>query len=221
MFTVIKRMRTAGALFLSAALLLALPACGEAQKAESSPEPSAEASIEAAANRGYIVTIPESVLKRTGVDIPAVARKLELGTVTMEDDGSCTVQMTEEERDTVLAALRKSLDEQLAALPESGTWPFLDGVSLDKSCKTVTLQSEAARYSPIRDNAVAQSVYIPALLYTAFSGGDTESFSLHFTVLDSDGKTTLGEFDYPEPEAEPEPSENGEPSDETDETTYE
>ena len=60
---------------------------------------------------------------------------------------------------------------------------------------------ETTRYSPARDNTVAQAVYIPALLCAAFSGEDPEAFAVHFTVLDSDGKTVLGEFDYPEPEA--------------------
>lgn len=196
-----RRIHRAGALLLSAALLLGFAAC-TAQETGSSAMPSSSpaSSPEAAANRGYVVTIPESVLKSTGADIPAIARKLELTTVTMNDDGSCTVQMTETERDTVCAALRESLDEQLAVLPESGTWPFLDGVALDADCKNATLQSEQARYSPVRDNAVAQAVYLPALLYTAFTGVDPETYSLHFTVLDSDGKTVLGEFDYPKPE---------------------
>ena len=73
-------------------------------------------------------------------------------------------------------------------------------MALDADCKNATLQSEQARYNPVRDNAVAQAIYLPALLYTAFTGVDPETYSLHFTVLDSDGKTVLGEFDYPKPE---------------------
>ncbi|MGN0478915.1 MAG: hypothetical protein ACI4GO_05745 [Hominenteromicrobium sp.] len=212
-----RKIYRAGALLLSAALLISLTACRKAET-ESPAEPSATAaaSPEAAANRGYVVTIPESVLKLTGADIPALARKLELDSVSMNDDGSCTVQMTEEERDTVCAALRESLDSQLAALPENGNWPFLDSVTLDAACRTAALQSERSRYNPIRDNAAAQAIYIPALLYTTFAGGDPETYTLHFIVLDRDGKTVLDEFDYPraEPEASENPEGEPEPADE-------
>ena len=133
------------------------------------------------------------------------ARKFGLTNVTDGDDGACTILMTAEEQAAVCAALRESLDEQLLALPESGTWPFLDGAALSADGTAVTLHSDAARYSPARDNAVAQAVYIPALLCAVFAGDDADTFALHFTVLDSDGRTVLGEFDYPEQQASPSP----------------
>ena len=143
------------------------------------------------------------------MDPAATARGLGLTNVTDNDDGSCTIQMTAEEQETASAVLRENLDEQLLALPESGTWPFLDAVELSNDCTKATLHSAAARYSPARDNTVAQAVYIPALLCAAFSGEDPEAFAVHFTVLDSDGKTVLGEFDYPEPEPAASPGRGG------------
>ena len=61
-------------------------------------------------------------------------------------------------------------------------------------------------YKPERDNAAAQAVYIPALLYAAFTGEDAESFTVHFTVKDETTGDVLGEFDYPA--AEPTASES-------------
>lgn len=203
-----RRLYRAVALLLSAAMLLGFAACSAAPvESTPSPSPTPESSVaaEAAASRGYVITIPESVLRLLDTDITALARRLELDTVTILDNGSCSIQLTESERDTVCTTLRESLDAQLAALPENGTWPFLDSVTLDAKCQNATLMSEKARYSPVRDNAVAQAVYIPALLYTVFSGGDPEAYTLHFTVLDRDGKTVLGEFDYPKPEPSPSP----------------
>ena len=40
-------------------------------------------------------------------------------------------------------------------------------------------------------------MYIPALLYAAFTGEDAESFTVHFTVKDETTGDVLGEFDYP------------------------
>ena len=203
-----KRLYRASALLLSAALLLGFAACSTTPvESAPSPSPTPESSVvaEAAASRGYVVTISESVLRLLGTDITALAHKLELDTVTILDNGSYSIQLTESERDTVCTALRESLDTQLSALSESGTWPFLDSVTLDSKCQNATLMSEKTRYNPVRDNAVAQAVYIPALLYTVFSGGDPEAYTLHFTVLDRDGKTVLGEFDYPKPEPTPSP----------------
>lgn len=195
----IRYRKAAGALLLSAALLLSPAGCRADDAAES--EPTASASPEDAVSRPISVTFSEALLHETGLDPAATARGLGLTNVTDNDDGSCTIQMTAEEQETASAALRESLDEQLLALPESGTWPFLDAVELSNDCTKATLHSAAARYSPARDNTVAQAVYIPALLCAAFSGEDPEAFAIHFTVLDSDGKTVLGEFDYPEPEA--------------------
>ena len=49
-------------------------------------------------------------------------------------------------------------------------------------------------------------MYIPALLYAAFTGEDAESFTVHFTVKDEITGDVLGEFDYPV--AEPTASES-------------
>lgn len=204
-----KTPKKAGALLLSAALLLSFPGC-HTDTPDNISSAEASASPEISVDRTISVTIPEAVLRLTDADMPAMARRLGLDNVTDNDDGSCTVCMTAEEQETILSTLRESLDSQLAALPESGTWPFIDSIELNSTCTEVTIHSEKDRYSPVRDNTMAQTVYIPALLYTAFSGGDTEAFSLHFTVLDADGKTALGEFDYPAPE--PEVSADEEPS---------
>ena len=109
--------------------------------------------------------------------------------------------MTAEEQETASAATVERCVGRTAARPAGERHlPFLDAVELSEDCTKATLHSAAARYSPARDNTVAQAVYIPALLCAAFSGEDPEAFAVHFTVLDSDGKTVLGEFDYPEPE---------------------
>lgn len=49
-------------------------------------------------------------------------------------------------------------------------------------------------------------MYIPALLYAAFTGEDAERFTVHFTVKDETTGDVLGEFDYPA--AEPTASES-------------
>lgn len=183
-----------------AALVLSLAACG-ANPAESAPDSSASASA-VPIDRPLSVTITKSVITATGVDIPAAAKSYGLEAVTRNDDGSYTLQMTEAERDAIRAALRDSLDSALLALAESGAWPFLEGVTVDAACQNARLLSRADAYVPVRDDAVAPSVYIPALLYTAFAGGDTAQFTMHFTVLDSDGRTILNEFDYPAPETD-------------------
>ena len=161
----IRYRKAAGALLLSAALLLSPAGCRADDAAES--EPTASASPEDAVSRPISVTFSEALLHETGLDPAATARGLGLTNVTDNDDGSCTIQMTAEEQETASAALRESLDEQLLALPESGTWPFLDAVELSEDCTKATLHSAAARYSPARDNTVAQAVYIPALLCAA------------------------------------------------------
>ncbi|MFR7551383.1 MAG: hypothetical protein ACLUVB_01260 [Acutalibacteraceae bacterium] len=41
---------------------------------------------------------------------------------------------------------------------------------------------------------MAQAVH-PGAALRRFAGDDADTFALHFTVLDSDGRTVLGEFD--------------------------
>mgnify|MGYP004468435645 CR=1 FL=1 len=114
--------------------------------------------------------------------------------------------MTKDERDAVCAALKESLHEQIAALPEDGTWPFIKSVTLSEDGRSAEILSTKDLYKPERDNAAAQAVYIPALLYAAFTGEDAENFTVHFTVKDETTGDVLGEFDYPA--AEPTASES-------------
>ena len=114
--------------------------------------------------------------------------------------------MTKDERDAVCAALKESLHEQIIALPEDGTWPFIKSVTLSEDGRSAEILSTKDLYKPERDNAAAQAVYIPALLYAAFTGEDAESFTVHFTVKDETTGDVLGEFDYPV--AEPTASES-------------
>ena len=141
--------------------------------------------------------ISKDTLRRTGLDITAAAHRLGLTNVTTNDDGSCTVEMTKDERDAVCAALKESLHEQIIALPEDGTWPFIKSVTLSEDGRSAEILSTKDLYKPERDNAAAQAVYIPALLYAAFTGEDAESFTVHFTVKDETTGDVLGEFDYP------------------------
>ena len=60
--------------------------------------------------------ISKDTLRRTGLDITAAAHRLGLTNVTTNDDGSCTVEMTKDERDAVCAALKESLHEQIIKL---------------------------------------------------------------------------------------------------------
>ena len=136
--------------------------------------------------------ISKDTLRRTGLDITAAAHRLGLTNVTTNDDGSCTVEMTKDERDAVCAALKESLHEQIIALPEDGTWPFIKSVTLSEDGRSAEILSTKDLYKPERDNAAAQAVYIPALLYAAFTGEDAESFTVHFTVKDETTGDVLG-----------------------------
>lgn len=194
--------RLLAALLLAAALVLSSASCG--RQTETASEAPAAASSEP--QRDYTVQISKDTLRRTGLDITAAAHRLGLTNVTTNDDGSCTVEMTKDERDAVCAALKESLHEQIIALPEDGTWPFIKSVTLSEDGRSAEILSTKDLYKPERDNAAAQAVYIPALLYAAFTGEDAESFTVHFTVKDETTGDVLGEFDYPA--AEPTASES-------------
>lgn len=198
--------RLSAALLLSAALVLPFAACG-GQAETVSETPSA---VSSEPQRNYTVQISKDTLRRTGLDITAAAHRLELTNVTTNDDGSCTVAMTKDERDAVCAALKESLQEQIAALPEDGTWPFIKSVTLSEDGRSAEILSVKDQYKPERDNAAAQTVYIPALLYAAFTGEDAESFTVHFTVKDESTGDVLGEFDYPAAEPTASESDTGE-----------
>ena len=179
--------RLLAALLLAAALILSSASCGG--QTETASEAPAAASSEP--QRDYTVQISKDTLRRTGLDITAAAHRLGLTNVTTNDDGSCTVEMTKDERDAVCAALKESLHEQIIALPEDGTWPFI---------KSVTLSEDG------RSAEILSTKDIPALLYAAFTGEDAESFTVHFTVKDETTGDVLGAFDYPA--AEPTASES-------------
>ena len=157
--------RLSAALLLAAALILSSASCGG--QTETASEAPAAASSEP--QRDYTVQISKDTLRRTGLDITAAAHRLGLTNVTTNDDGSCTVEMTKGERDAVCAALKESLHEQIIALPEDGTWPFIKSVTLSEDGRSAEILSTKDLYKPERDNAAAQAVYIPALLYAAIT----------------------------------------------------
>ena len=165
--------RLLAALLLAATLIFSSASCGG--QTETASEAPAAASSEP--QRDYTVQISKDTLRRTGLDITAAAHRLGLTNVTTNDDGSCTVEMTKDERDAVCAALKESLHEQIIALPEDGTWPFIKSVTLSEDGRSAEILSTKDLYKPERDNAAAQAVYIPALLYAAFTGEDANSGS--------------------------------------------
>lgn len=75
--------------------------------------------------------------------------------------------------------------------------PFIKAVTLSEVGRSAEILSTKDLYKPERDSAAAQAVYIPALLYAAFTGEDAESFTVHFTVKDETTGDVLGAFDYP------------------------
>ena len=91
-------------------------------------------------------------------------------------------------------------------MDEEGRGPFIISLRLSPDGRSAEILSTKGLYKPERDNAAAQAVYIPALLYAAFTGEDAESFTVHFTVKDETTGDVLGEFDYPT--AEPTASES-------------
>ena len=125
--------------------------------------------------------ISKDTLRRTGLDITAAAHRLGLTNVTTNDDGSCTVEMTKDERDAVCAALKESLHELISALRRTARGRLKKRHAFRRR-RSAEILSTKDRYKPERDNAAAQAVYIPALLYAAFTGEDTENFTVHFTV---------------------------------------
>lgn len=189
---------------LSAAMLLSLTGCRK-QAAESKPPEPTPAAVSEEPERTESVTISAEVSKKTGADIAATARKLGLENVIQNEDGSCTIYLTEEERNTFLTSLRESIDTKLTPVPAEFQWPFLEGAEISEDCRSVTLRTTAARYNALRDNTSAQVFYLPCLLYIAFSGEDADSFVQHFTVVDTADGTVLCEFDYPAPEPTPSP----------------
>ena len=98
--------RLLAALLLAAALILSSASCGG--QTETASEAPAAASSEP--QRDYTVQISKDTLRRTGLDITAAAHRLGLTNVTTNDDGSCTVEMTKDERDAVCAALKTAGD---------------------------------------------------------------------------------------------------------------
>ncbi len=139
--------RLLAALLLAAALILSSASCGG--QTETASEAPAAASSEP--QRDYTVQISKDTLCRTGLDITAAAHRLGLTNVTTNDDGSCTVEMTKDERDAVCAALKESLHEQIIALPEDGTWPFIKSVTLSEDGRSAEILSTKDLYKPERD----------------------------------------------------------------------
>ena len=183
------------------ATVLIFAACSPtaAQKTEATPSPTP-----VPVERTESVTLPESVMDSLQLDVAALSRRLSLYNVTENIDGSCTVHMTQEEKDVILPALRTALDAEMEALVSSGTWPFLTKAEISADAAHATLHTAAKQYDPVRDRTCAASVYLPALLYAAFTTDDAESFTLQFTVLD-EKLQTIDEYVYPFPDPTPAP----------------
>ena len=138
--------RLLAALLLAAALIFSSASCGG--QTETASEAPAAASSEP--QRDYTVQISKDTLRRTGLDITAAAHRLGLTNVTTNDDGSCTIEMTKDERDAVCTALKESLHEQIIALPEDGTWPFIKSVTLSEDGRSAEILSTKDLYKPER-----------------------------------------------------------------------
>ena len=155
--------------------------------------------------RSEKITVYEETIDLLHLDMESAARRFQLSTVTENIDGSCTIHLTPEEKNALQTSMQASLTDALAALTQDGTWPFLIKAEMDMTDCSVKLLTEADRYIPERDRTIAQAIYLPTVLYLAFTGGDAETFVQHFAVVDVHTKTTIDTFVYPEAEASPQP----------------
>ena len=184
------------------ALLLVLPVllCAgcAGKKAEAEHTAPVSAVETSQSQRTEEVTISAEVLDLLDLDMALTARKLGLDTVTENEDGSCTVYMTEEEKAIILEQLERTLKREIDALPQSGLWPFLDKIAVSEDLKTVVLYTTEDRYTPERDSTIAPAVYLPCLLYKAFSGENTDRFKQEFIIRNED-RVEIDSFRYPSP----------------------
>lgn len=191
--------RGLAALFL-VCLLLFLTACSAGPAVSEIPEVSATAEPIV---RTESIVVAKSTLDMLDLNISVMSRKLQLYNVTENADGSCTVHMTQEEKKAMISALRSALDEEMKSLAADGTWPFLKRVEISEDGSTAHLYTSAEQYDPIRDRACADSVYLPVLLYVAFSQPEAANeFTMQFTVLD-ETERMLDYFKYPKKEVRP------------------
>lgn len=109
--------RLLAALLLAAALIFSSASCGGRPKRQAKRLPPR------LPNRSGITPCrsPRTPCAAQGSTSPPAAHRLGLTNVTTNDDGSCTVEMTKDERDAVCAALKESLHEQIIALPGGRT----------------------------------------------------------------------------------------------------
>lgn len=121
--------RLLAALLLAAALILSSASCG------GQTETASEAALPPRLpNRSGITPCrsPRTPCAAQGSTSPPRRTGWGLQTSPQMMNGSCTVEMTKDERDAVCAALKESLHEQIIALPEDGTWPFIKSVTLSE-----------------------------------------------------------------------------------------
>ena len=98
------------------------------------------------------------------------------------------------------------LDSAFDTLPESGLWPFLDKIAVSEDLKTVYLYTTEDRYTAQRDSTIAPAVYLPCLLYKAFSGENADRFKQEF-IIRNEQRIEIDSFRYPLPKATPAPAE--------------
>lgn len=195
--------RLLAALLLAAALILSSASCGGRPKRQAKRLPPR------LPNRSGITPCrsPRTPCAAQGSTSPPAAHRLGLTNVTTNDDGLLHGRNDKRRaRCRLRRAEGKSARADLA-LPEDGTWPFIKSVTLSEDGRQRrNSEYQRACINRSADNAAAQAVYIPALLYAAFTGEDAESFTVHFTVKDETTGDVLGAFDYPA--AEPTASES-------------
>ncbi len=149
------------------------------------------------------IVITEDTLEQLELNISVMSRKLQLYNVTENADGSCTVYMTPEEQKAIVSTLRTALDEEMEALAKEGTWPFLEKVEISEDGSTAHLYTSDDKYDSIRDRTCADAIYLPTLLYVAFTQPEAaDAFSMQFTVLDETDRM-LDYFKYPKKEVKP------------------
>ena len=105
------------ALFFALLMLLCTGCTGKESAAET---PAPTAAVEASSpERTEQVTISSGVLEQLDMDMAATARKLGLNNITENEDGSCTVYMTEEEKAVILEQLERTLKKEIDKITDN------------------------------------------------------------------------------------------------------
>lgn len=186
-------------LILILAMCFSLAACGGASDAGDSSSFGNKSMAEEPKDEPVTITIPGGLFEEDELEeLIGNESSGNYESLTVNEDGSVTVVMTQEQHKAILSSLGEELRAEVESSFPDEDLPSIKAVQFSEDFTTATLTVDYAAYDSSFDSFYELAVIIFGSLYQTFAGVAEDDIAITISIVDEETGTVERTSQYPE-----------------------